>query len=124
MLAAAVARVEEGRGRRIRAAERLVVSHIGPQPAGAGLALGQHRHGGVVGVDALGRKHMGPDRLDQRHQGRRTGAHPVGQRRHVEIDAFARIDVALAMKRQMQAILGEQQMGEQARPGAPARDRV
>src|ERR1700722_591659 len=27
--------------------------------------------------------------------------------RHVEIDAFARIDVALAIERQMQAILGE-----------------
>src|SRR5580700_3435498 len=75
-------------------------------------------------MDALGRKDMGPDRLDQRHQRCRTGPHPVGERRDVEIDAFARVDVALAMERQMQAILGKQQMGEQPWPPTPTRDRV
>ena len=62
--------------------------------------------------------------VDQRHQRRRCRAHPVGQRRHVEIDAFPRIDCALAVERQMQAVLGEQDMGEQLRPRAPAGDRV
>jgi hypothetical protein len=75
-------------------------------------------------MNALGREDVGPDRLDQRHQRCRTGAHPVRQGRDVEIDAFARIDVALTIERQMQAILGEQHMGEQPRPGAPTRDRV
>ena len=75
-------------------------------------------------MDALGGEDMGPDHIDQRHQRCRRGAHPVGQRRDVEIDAFARIDGALAVERQVQAVLGEQDMGEQLRPGAPARDRV
>ena len=75
-------------------------------------------------MDALGREHMGADRLDQRHQRRRRGADPVGQRRDVEIDAFAGIDVALAVERQVQAVLGEQHMREQPGPGASARDRM
>ena len=62
--------------------------------------------------------------VDQRHQRGRRRADPVGQRRDIEIDAFARIDGALAVERQMQAVLGEQNMGEQLRPGAPARDRM
>ena len=90
MLAATVARIEEHRRRRIRAAERPVVAHIGPQPAGAGLALGQHRHGGVVGMDALGREDMCADHVDQRHQRCCRRADPVGERRYVEIDALAR----------------------------------
>ena len=75
-------------------------------------------------MDALGREHVGADRLDQRHQGRRRCAHPVGQRRDVELDALAGIGRALAGERQMQAVLGEQHMRQQARPGAAARDRV
>jgi len=39
-------------------------------------------------------------------QRNRRGARPVGERRHVEIDAFAR-DSALPVERQMQAELGE-----------------
>jgi hypothetical protein len=50
---------------------------------------------------------MRPDCLDQWHQRCRRSAHPVGKRRHVEIDAFAFVDGALAIKRQMQAVLGE-----------------
>ena len=62
--------------------------------------------------------------FDQRHQRRRRRAHPVGERRDVEIDAFPRIDRALTVERQMQAVLGEQHMGEQLRSGTPARDRM
>ena len=62
--------------------------------------------------------------VDQRHQRCRRRAHPVGQRRDVEIDAFPGIDGALPVERQMQAVLGEQDMGEQLRARAPARDRV
>ena len=115
MLAAAIGRVEVDRRRRVGAAERPVVAHVGPQPPGAGLALGEHRHGRVVGVDALGGEHVGADRLDQRHQGRRRGADPVGQRRDVERDALAGIGRALAGERQVQAVLGEQHMRQQLR---------
>ena len=53
-----------------------------------------------------------------------AGADPVGQRRDVELDALAGIGRALAVERQMQAVLGEQDMGQQLRPGAAARDRM
>ena len=75
-------------------------------------------------MQPLGREHVGADRLDQRHQRRRRGADPVGQRRHVELDAFAGIGRALAGQRQVQAVLGEQHVRQQARPGAPAGDRM
>jgi hypothetical protein len=65
----------------------------------------------------------GADRLDQRDQRNRRGARPVGERRHVEIDAFARIDGALPVERQMQAELGEQDVGKEFWAGAPARNR-
>ena len=59
MLAAAVARiVEQHRRRPASPAERAVVADIGPEPAGDRLALGQHRHGGVVAVQPLGSEHM------------------------------------------------------------------
>src|SRR5229473_1322973 len=48
MLAAAVGRVEEDRRRRIEAAEGLIIADVGPESAGAALALGLHRHGGLV----------------------------------------------------------------------------
>ena len=67
-------------------------------------------------MDALRGEDMGADHLDHWHQRRRRRADPVGKGRHVEIDAFPRIDRALTVKRQMQAILGEQDMGEQLRP--------
>jgi hypothetical protein len=73
MFTTTIRRVEEHGRRRIWASKRAVVAHIGPEPAGPGLALGQDRHRGVVGVDAFGRKDMASDRLDQWHQGSRGG---------------------------------------------------
>ena len=54
MDAGSIRRVEEhGSWRRV-AAEGTVVSDIGPNPPGTGLHLRQHRHGGVVAMNALG----------------------------------------------------------------------
>ena len=60
MDAGAIGRVEEYRRRRIEATERAVVAHVGPQPPGPGLDLGQHRHRGVVAMDALGLRTRAP----------------------------------------------------------------
>jgi len=68
-------------------------------------------------MDALGRKHMRPDRFDQRHQRCRVGPDPIRKRRDVEIDPLTRINRALAIERQMN-------MSQQPWPGAPARNRV
>lgn len=59
MNARPIAREVEDRGRRIGAAERRVVAHIGPEPRLDGLRLGKQRHGRVVAVNALTRKDMG-----------------------------------------------------------------
>lgn len=67
---------------------------------------------------------MAPDRIDQRHQGCRRAAHPVRQRRYVEVNAFALVDVALTMEQQVQTVLGEQDMGEELGPCTSARNRV
>jgi hypothetical protein len=75
-------------------------------------------------VDALGREHVVAYRLDQRHQGRRGCADPVGQGRDVELDALAGISDALAGERQVQAVLRKQHVRQQAWTGTPARDRV
>jgi hypothetical protein len=79
------------------------------------ISLGQHRQGGVIGMDALSGEDMAADRLDQRHQRRRRSADPVGEGRRVKIDAFPPIDAALAVEWQMQAVFGEQNVGEELR---------
>jgi hypothetical protein len=99
-----------------------IIAHIGPWSADAGLALGQNRHCGVVGADALGGEDVVADHINERHQGCRGGANPICQRRDIEIDAFAFIDAALAIERQVQAVLGEQHI-ERAAWGLRARAR-
>ena len=58
VIAGTVPRVAEQSRRRVRAAERPVVADIDPRPAGGALAPGQHRHGGVVAVQAVRRQNM------------------------------------------------------------------
>ena len=67
---------------------------------------------------------MGLDRIHQRPQGHGRGADPVGERGHIERDTFMGVGRALPVERQMQAILGKQNVGEQSRSGAPASDGV
>jgi hypothetical protein len=54
MLLPPIARGEVERRRRIGATERPIVTHIGPDPPGVGLALGQDGYRRVVGMQALG----------------------------------------------------------------------
>lgn len=72
----------------------------------------------------VGSEDMAPDCVDQWHQGCRCCAHPVCERRHIDVDAFALIDVALTIERQVQAVLGEQDMGKEPGTGTSTRDRV
>jgi hypothetical protein len=58
MLAGAVAGVAEHRRRRRRSGEGPVVADIGPEPPRDRPAAGQHRHGGVVAVQALCGEHV------------------------------------------------------------------
>jgi len=61
VLAAAVAGVKERRCGRVWAGERPVIPDISPQSANYGFTLGEHRHGGVVTMDAFGAKHVTVD---------------------------------------------------------------
>jgi hypothetical protein len=124
MLAAAVRRVEEGRCRRVRAAERAIVPDVGPQAADLRLLLGEHRHGRVVGVDTLGGEDMALDRQDQRHRGRADGADPIRQGRDVDLDAFPGVDRALPVEREVVPVLRDQHQGQQTRAGAATGDRM
>ena len=61
MRAGAVGGVEVGRGRRLGSTEGAVVAHHRPEPAGAGLPLGQDRHQRIVEMEAVGSPDMGLD---------------------------------------------------------------
>jgi hypothetical protein len=74
-------------------------------------------------MDALGGKDVGADHVNERHQGCGGCAHPVGQCRYIKVDA-AFIDVALALEGEVQAVFGDQDVGEKLGACAPARDRV
>ena len=102
-----------------------LVADIDPKAARRGLAEpgGEHRHGRVVGVKRAPGHGMLADRLGQGCQQRRRRSDPIGQGGTVEIDAFAGIDLGLAVQRQMVGILGHQHMGEQSRARPPALDR-
>ena len=80
MLAGPVARVEEHRGRWCPPAERPVVAHIGPTSADDGLALGQHRHRGVVAMQPLGGQDVSHKAIMDGPQYRAARAHLIGQR--------------------------------------------
>ena len=124
MLAAAIAGVEEQRRRWVLAAERAIVANVGPEAPGHGFVLRQHRHGRVVAVEAPAGKTCAADQLDERRQRGAAGADPVGQRRDLQLDALAGIDLALPVQRLMLAELGIEDHRQQVRAGPAAGDRV
>jgi hypothetical protein len=98
--ALAVLREAAERGRRRRSRPGSLVAHVGPQPgrprlAGAGR---QHPHGRAVRMDGVAGQHVAADRLGQRLQERDGLADPVGERRAVEVDPFAGVDLGLAIQ--------------------------
>jgi hypothetical protein len=103
-----------------------MVAHIDPEPPRAGLGLGQHRHGRVVDLQALGGEHMAAKFDENGIERGGTSADPIGERRAVDFDPFARERDALTVQRQMVteqmvAELADQDDGEQARAGGSAR---
>jgi len=57
-------------------------------------------------VDPLGGQDMPADQFGERRQARRAGADPISQGRHVELDTFPRIALALPVERLVLAELG------------------
>ena len=119
-----VGRIVKQRRRRSLAAERPIVAHIDPKPAGARLRLGEHLHGRVVDMQALGGEHVPAKLGEDGVEGCDASADPVSERRDVELDALAGEGCALPVQRQMVAELADQDHGEQARAGKAAWDRM
>ena len=124
MFATACWRVVIERCRCRAAAERRIVADIRPQSAGHAFILGQHRHRRVVGMNALGGENVLFDLVNKRLQRGTACANPIGERRDIEIDAVVGVDLALPVQRQMRAILREQNMRQQLRPGPAACNRM
>lgn len=70
------------------------------------------------------RQYMGAHLRDQWRQGGGTGAHPIGQRRGVEIDPLAGKGLALAAQRQVIGKFAGQDHRQQPWPGATPSDRM
>ena len=69
------------------------------------------------------RAHAVPIAAAQGFEQRRHMADPIGHDRAVDIDAVARINLGLTMQRQMIAIFGDEDMGEQRRTRPALLDR-
>ena len=95
-------------GGRDGAAPGALVAAIGPKPCRLGLACSRrlHRDRRVVGEDRLSRQHMSPDGISQRFQKGGRLAHPVRQRRAIQIETFTLEYLALAIERQMIGVFG------------------
>ncbi len=78
---------------------------------------------GVIGEQRAPGQHVMSDGSGQRFQQRRRLADPAGERRAVEIYAFAGEDAGLAVERQVIAILRVQRMRQKTGAGPAALDR-
>lgn len=117
----AVAEDHRGGG---RAAPATLLAHVGPQPRGARApAPGiEHRHRGIVGVQARATEDVALQRLTERGEQRARRPHPVGERGALDVNALAGVDLGLAVERQVIAVLRDEHLGEQPRAGKPAGD--
>ncbi|BDW99211.1 hypothetical protein MACH15_09640 [Maricaulis maris] len=102
----------------------MLITDIRPHAGGGGapLARSEHLHGGIIGEDGLALADMAPDGFGQRFQQPRGLSHPSGQGGAFQLDAFAGIDLALAVKRQVIAILGDEDMRQEPRSGTALLD--
>ena len=114
MLPFTVGRVEEQSRRWPRAGEWPLVTDIGPQPAGLGLAGArrQHRHWSVVDMKDVAAEDVGSEGVDQRLQRRRRGTNPAGQGRGLQADPVTGEDLGLAIERQVVVVLRHDDMGQ------------
>ena len=71
-------------------------------------------------MHAIAGEYVGADKIVERAQERGAAADLIGQRRHAQIDAFARIALGLAVEPLMLPVFLEQDHGQQARPGKAA----
>ena len=125
MLGAAAGGVEIGDRRWIAAAPWPVVAGDRPEVAGFGSLASriEHRCASLV-HEQLGRAfEMLEQPLTQGVELGRGTADPIRQGRAIEDDALASVDLALPVERQVVAVLGAEDVGDEAGPGLAALDR-
>lgn len=124
MQSLAIRTEEVADGRWDHVTPRTTVANIGPQSAGPCLALAglQHRDGRVVTMKSMASKHMLAKLHQQRLQQCAGLADPVGHGRAGKIDAFPRVNLGLAVERQVIAVFGNQHMGNETGPRLAAFD--
>jgi len=103
-----------------QSAPRALISDIAPEPCGLCLAGAGRQHADrcIVGKDRLCRQNVPSDGIGQGFQQGCCLADAVGQGRAIKIEPLAVEDLALQVKRQMVGILADQNVGQEARPGA------
>lgn len=100
------------------------VANIGPQPPGPGRALAwlQNRNGRVVTMKSMANEHMVPKLHQQRLQQCAGLTDPICHGRTGKIDAFSRVNLGLAIERQVIAVFCDQHMGDETWPRLAAFD--
>jgi len=76
-----------------------------------------HLDGRVIGEECRGGSHELADMFSQRRQQGRGAAHPIGQRRAMQVDLVAGVDLGLAVEWQVIAIFANQHISRKARAG-------
>ncbi len=124
MFSLAILRISKPHGRSGLLTGGAFVANVSPQPSGFGFtgAGREHRHRRIVGVDLAPSQDMLAQRINQRTEQRAGCAHPAGQCGALDLDALPRINLRLAIKRLVIAILRNQHMRQQRRPGQSALD--
>lgn len=120
-----VGRVEINGGRRFRSAPISLLAGINPQPACLCAAASriEHRNGRIVRKQMVARKYILAQSVVQRFKPPTDVADPVSQDRTAEIDAMAREDLRLAIKRRVVATFGDRHLRQQRRHRQGASDR-
>ena len=118
-LCLAIRTVEVDGGRRFGPGPGPVIASVDPQPAGLGAAAAGIEYGDrrVVGKQLGRSKHMGCQAGLQGLQPPTRAADPVRQGRAVDLDAVPGEDLALPVKWQVIAVLGDQDMSEKTGTG-------
>ena len=117
VLALPVRRVAKEHGRRSGAGVRALIAQIDPEPARLRLARARRQHidRRVVGMHNTAGHHLGCSQLDERGEQPGHVAEPFGALAAIDLDAGARIDLGLAIERNVVAELGDDHVREKAR---------
>ncbi|GAY21268.1 hypothetical protein SFOMI_1805 [Sphingobium fuliginis] len=107
--------VDVGHHRRITAAPGSIVADIGPQLPGLGATSPgiEHRGSGLVGEEPLGLAQLLERVIAQGPQVPGRPADPVSERRAIELDTLAGVDLRLPVQGKMIGILGDENLGDQ-----------